>query len=61
MVSDFFNAQCGGYRTKHVLKDAFPLYIEKGLHKGTSEAPVLSESERERCSKGNLSMGRRQA
>ena len=50
-----------GYRTKHVLKDAFPLYIEKGLHKGTSEAPVPSESERKRCSKGNLSMGRRQA
>ena len=32
----------------------------KGMHKGTSEAPVLSESERERRSKG-ISMGRRQA
>ena len=32
----------------------------KGMHKGTSEAPVLSESVREHRSK-DLSMGRRQA
>ena len=32
----------------------------KGMHKGTFEAPVLSESELERRSK-SISMGRRQA
>ena len=32
----------------------------KGMHKGTSEAPVPSESELERRSK-SISMGRRQA
>ena len=32
----------------------------KGMHKGTSEAPVLPESKHQRCSKG-ISMGRRQA
>ena len=36
------------------------MIIRKRLHKGTSEAPVLSESERERRSK-DIFMGRRQA
>ena len=39
---------------------SFLISLAKGMHKGTSEAPVLSESERERCSK-DISMGRRQA
>ena len=38
------------YRTKRVDENHYP--PAKGMHKGTSEAPVLSESERERRSKG---------
>ena len=35
---------------------SFLISLAKGMHKGTSEAPVLSESERERRSK-DISMG----
>ena len=49
-------------KAMNIRKQYSPLFFhpEKDLHKGTSEAPVLPESERKRRSKG-ISMGRRQA